>query len=159
MRKFTWILAVVLVGQVFAQTDSIEIDVERYTSGKNNISVLWLGSNLGINGYVDDSYSLALGTAGADWRLDQGRSWYFGLDIVESNFGLGTPIVNITTGLGFYIDQFSTYNALYGSIGALPIVMLTIFFIALAVIIGFELNVGIVAARKVEFIDAEALEE
>jgi len=65
----------------------------------------------------------------------------------------------ITTGLGFYIDQFSTYNALYGSIGALPIVMLMIFFIALAVIIGFELNVGIVAARKVEFIDAEALEE
>jgi len=63
----------------------------------------------------------------------------------------------ITTVLGFYIDQFSTYNALYGSIGALPVVMLMIFFIALAVIIGFELNIGIVAARKVELIDEEVL--
>ncbi len=59
----------------------------------------------------------------------------------------------ITTGLGFYIDNFSTYNALYGSIGALPIIMLMIFFNALAIIIGFELNIGIVAARKVELIE------
>ena len=59
----------------------------------------------------------------------------------------------ITSGLGFYIDQFSTYNALYGSIGALPIIMLMIFFNALAIIIGFELNIGIVAAREVELID------
>ena len=61
----------------------------------------------------------------------------------------------ITVGLGFYIDQFSSYNALYGSIGALPIIMLMIFFNALSIIIGFELNIGIVAARKVQLIETE----
>ncbi len=61
----------------------------------------------------------------------------------------------VTIGLGFYIDHFSTYNALYGSIGALPIIMLMIFFNALAIIIGFELNIGIVAARKVELIETD----
>ena len=61
----------------------------------------------------------------------------------------------ITVGLGFYIDQFSTYNALYGSIGALPIIMLMIFFISLAAIIGFELNIGIVAARKIQIIETK----
>jgi len=55
----------------------------------------------------------------------------------------------ITTGFGFYIDHFSRYNALYGSIGTLPIIMLMVFCYALAIIIGFELNIGIVAARKV----------
>ena len=55
----------------------------------------------------------------------------------------------ITWTFGFYIDHFSRYNALYGSIGTLPIIMLMIFFNALAIIIGFELNIGIVAARKV----------
>jgi len=54
----------------------------------------------------------------------------------------------MTTGFGFYIDHFSRYNALYGSIGTLPIIMLMIFCYALAIIIGFELNVGIVAARR-----------
>jgi membrane protein len=39
---------------------------------------------------------------------------------------------------------------LYGSIGTLPIIMLMVFLNALAVIIGFELNIGIVAAREVQ---------
>ncbi len=61
----------------------------------------------------------------------------------------------ITTGFGFYIDHFSRYNALYGSIGTLPIIMLMIFCYALAIIIGFELNIGIVAARKLHITELE----
>jgi membrane protein len=56
----------------------------------------------------------------------------------------------ITVTFSFYIDHFSQYNALYGSIGTLPIIMLMVFLNALAVIIGFELNIGIVAAREVQ---------
>ncbi len=56
--------------------------------------------------------------------------------------------ITITTGFGFYIDHFSRYNALYGSIGTLPIIMLMILCYSLSIIIGFELNIGIVAARK-----------
>ena len=54
-----------------------------------------------------------------------------------------------TLGFGFYIDHFGRYNVLYGSIGTLPIVMLMIYLNCLAIIIGFELNSGIVAARKI----------
>jgi membrane protein len=55
----------------------------------------------------------------------------------------------VTLGFGYYIDHFGRYNALYGSIGTLPIVMIMIYLNCLAVIIGFELNSGIVAARKI----------
>ena len=44
----------------------------------------------------------------------------------------------------FYIDHFSQYNKLYGSIGAVLIVMLWLFVIALLLLIGFELNAAIV---------------
>jgi membrane protein len=55
----------------------------------------------------------------------------------------------ITLIFSFYIDHFAKYNALYGSIGTLPVVMLMVYFNCLAIIIGFELNISIVAAGKV----------
>jgi membrane protein len=62
----------------------------------------------------------------------------------------------LTLGFGFYIDNFGRYNALYGSLGALPVIMLIVYLNCIAIIVGFELNVGIVAARKIH---AGVLEE
>lgn len=47
-----------------------------------------------------------------------------------------------------YINHFGRYNVLYGSIGALPVVMIMVYLNCIAIIVGFELNVGIVAARR-----------
>lgn len=68
---------------------------------------------------------------------------------ISAGASLATVLtILITLGFGFYIDQFGSYNALYGSIGTLPAIMLMIYFNCLAIILGFELNIGIVAARK-----------
>jgi len=76
---------------------------------------------------------------------------------ISAGASLATALsILITTGFGFYIDHFSRYNALYGSIGTLPIIMLMIFCYALAIIIGFELNIGIVAARKVHLTELKS---
>jgi len=40
----------------------------------------------------------------------------------------------------FYINNFNSYNRIYGSIGAIMAVMIFIYIIALFIIIGFELN-------------------
>lgn len=53
-----------------------------------------------------------------------------------------------SVGFNFYVNSFSRYNTLYGSIGTLIIVMIWIFFNAMIVLIGFELNVSIKHARK-----------
>ena len=45
-----------------------------------------------------------------------------------------------TYGFGIYIDNFSTYNQLYGSIGALLIFLLYIWTNATILLLGFELN-------------------
>lgn len=57
---------------------------------------------------------------------------------------IATVLVVITTlGFNYYVDNFSRYNALYGSIGTLMIVLIWIYVNAISVIIGFELNASI----------------
>jgi membrane protein len=48
----------------------------------------------------------------------------------------------------YYVNNFSRYNTLYGSIGTLMIIMIWINFNALSVIIGFELNASIRGAKR-----------
>jgi len=51
-------------------------------------------------------------------------------------------------GFNYYVNSFSHYNTLYGSIGTLIIVMVWIYFNAQIVLIGFELNVSIRNAKS-----------
>jgi membrane protein len=63
--------------------------------------------------------------------------------------GTLTTLLTILTSLVFsyYMNNFGKYNTLYGSIGTLVVVMLSIYFNALMLLIGFELNVSIWSAR------------
>jgi membrane protein len=62
---------------------------------------------------------------------------------------LATFLVVITTlGFNFYVDNFSSYNVLYGSLGTLMIVLVWIYINAISLIVGFELNASIRIARK-----------
>ena len=48
----------------------------------------------------------------------------------------------------FYINHFSQYNKLYGSIGAVLIFMFWLFIIAFLLLVGFELNAAIVRSMS-----------
>lgn len=55
-----------------------------------------------------------------------------------------TVMVLLTTyGFTFFINNFNSYNRVYGSIGAIMAVMLLIYLYSLFLIIGFELNASI----------------
>lgn len=56
-------------------------------------------------------------------------------------------IITASLGFSFFIDNFSQYNKLYGSIGALIIILLWIQFNAMILLIGFELNASIHNAK------------
>lgn len=59
-----------------------------------------------------------------------------------------------TVGFNFYINNFSKYNALYGSIGTLIIVLMWIYIFAFVTIIGFEINASIMRSKSQKVIDA-----
>jgi membrane protein len=49
--------------------------------------------------------------------------------------------------LNFYFSNFSSYNLVYGSIGALLLIMLWLYWSCMAILIGFDLNVSISIAQ------------
>ncbi|WP_378175102.1 YihY/virulence factor BrkB family protein [Aquimarina sp. SS2-1] len=60
-----------------------------------------------------------------------------------------TILIMITTYFfGVYIDNFSNYNKLYGSIGALLILMVYIWLNANLLLLGFELNASLIKLKK-----------
>lgn len=72
-------------------------------------------------------------------------------------------ILSIITSIGFsyYVNNFGSYNKLYGSIGTLIVILMWIYFNCIVMILGFELNASIQVAknRKRSEIDFKVLEE
>jgi membrane protein len=54
-----------------------------------------------------------------------------------------------TLGFSTYVNNFGKYNALYGSIGTIIMLMALIFINSLVLLIGFELNVSIKSLRSI----------
>ena len=61
---------------------------------------------------------------------------------------LSTFLILLTSwGFSFYIQNFSRYNAVYGSIGTVLILMFYLWLNSMILLIGFELNASIRQAR------------
>src|SRR5690606_6079809 len=81
--------------------------------------------------------------------------YYFGTsECKQTNFFspgavMSTILIIVTTYLfGIYIENFSQYNELYGSIGALLILMLYIWLNSNILLLGFELNASLRSLRR-----------
>ena len=53
-----------------------------------------------------------------------------------------------TSGFNYYVNNFAKYNALYGSIGTIIVIMMWLYFNSIALLVGFELNASIAIAKK-----------
>lgn len=68
---------------------------------------------------------------------------------ISAGSSLATVLSLIASiGFNYYVKNFSSYNALYGSIGTLLIILIWIYFNAIILLIGFELNASIQHAKK-----------
>ena len=80
--------------------------------------------------------------------------FYFGTHRGFSSFfsagALATTFLFALTSFGFgvYLDNFAQYNQLYGSIGAILILMLYIWLNAIVLLLGFELNASIAKLKQ-----------
>ncbi|UTW62998.1 YihY/virulence factor BrkB family protein [bacterium SCSIO 12741] len=59
-------------------------------------------------------------------------------------------VILVSLAFGSYVNRFGTYNKIYGSIGAVMVTMLWIYFNCIALLVGYELNVSIRRARHQE---------
>lgn len=73
------------------------------------------------------------------------RKWKF----VNPGSILATTLAVLTSiGFSFYINNFSSYNKVYGSIGTLIVVMIWLYLNSLILLIGFELNASIDLSKR-----------
>ncbi|HLU85742.1 MAG TPA: YihY/virulence factor BrkB family protein [Vicingaceae bacterium] len=71
-----------------------------------------------------------------------------------STLATGLAIL-ISAGFGYYVNNFASYNKIYGSIGTLIVVLLWLYFNSLVLLIGYELNVSIAHAKNDKKIASE----
>ncbi len=70
-------------------------------------------------------------------------------DILSPGSILATVLTMVTTILfSWWVNNFASYNKIYGSIGTVLIIMILIYFNSLILLIGFELNVSITYLTK-----------
>jgi len=67
-------------------------------------------------------------------------------------FSAGSSLATVfmmlsNVGFNFYANNMARYNALYGSIGTLLLILLWVYFNSIIILIGFELNVSILNAK------------
>jgi membrane protein len=56
----------------------------------------------------------------------------------------------VTIGLSIYLNNFATYNKLYGSIGTIIALMLWLYLTSVVLLIGFEINAIMEVLQKEE---------
>ena len=71
------------------------------------------------------------------------------MGFISTGSVLATALLLLTSaGFGYYLSNFSNYNALYGSIGTLIAILVWLNLNATILILGFELNLSIQAAHE-----------
>ena len=90
--------------------------------------------------------------------LDISFLYYFGPSgnvkyrFISAGSSLATVfIILVSWGFAFYVNNFGSYNKLYGSIGTIIVVMLFINFNVFVVLLGYELNSSIFLAKKKQY--------
>lgn len=93
---------------------------------------------LGILYFVTISILYKYGPAHAKkWRFLSAGSW------------LATILAFLTIwGFSFYINNFSAYNKIYGSIGTLIVIMIWLYLNSLILLVGFELNASVDLSKR-----------
>ena len=108
----------------------------------------WLAANLGVGGIVLTLFSvLRWVIIAAALLLAFSITYYFGPN-VEQEFKFITPgsifgtvvIAMVSLLFKIYVENFGNYNATYGSIGAVIVLMLWLYITGLVLLVGSEIN-------------------
>jgi len=93
---------------------------------------------LGLLYFITVSILYRYGPAHAKkWKFFSAGSW------------LATILAFLTIwGFSFYINNFSSYNKIYGSIGTLIVIMIWLYLNSLILLIGFELNASVDLSKR-----------
>ncbi|MEY4110826.1 MAG: hypothetical protein RLZZ46_1181 [Bacteroidota bacterium] len=103
----------------------------------------WIASGIGYWSIVAGKWIilLAMFFFGLSFLYYLGPGGKVKFRFISAGSSLATAlIILISTGFGYFVNNFGQYNKLYGSIGTIIVVMLWIYFNTLGILLGYELN-------------------
>lgn len=103
----------------------------------------WIASGLGYWSIIAGKWLilLAMFFFGLSFLYYLGPGGKVKFKFISAGSSLATALILlISTGFGFFVNNFGQYNKLYGSIGTILVVMLWIYFNTLGILLGYELN-------------------
>lgn len=130
MKKIVTILGVLgIIGFVIAQEDETT-DTTRFSLGNKNITITafgdkeeieeedkpsdfnyWLGSDLGVNGFITDgNFGINNDPENVYMELNYSKSLNLNINVFEYSTELGTDKVLFVTGLGFRFNRYAFKN-------------------------------------------------
>jgi hypothetical protein len=96
---------------------------EKHKSNKSSeFKGHWAGFQLGLNNYLNSTNSMSLDNSMNYMDLNTDRSWTYGLNLLQYDFGFGTNKVGMVTGLGIEWSNYNferNYSILRDSIGVI----------------------------------------
>ncbi len=104
----------------------------------------------GVSAWMRWLFSLVLLYSGITFIYKYGPSMFRRSSFINAGAILATALSILTSlGFSFFINNFSRYNEIYGSISALIILMLWLQINSFVLLIGFELNASIAINRDI----------
>ncbi len=97
----------------------------------------WLISVFLIYTIISTLYNVGVGKRWKKWR-------FFNVGATMATFFF----VLTSIGFAYFVNNFATYNKLYGSLGTLMVLLIWLNFNCMIVLMGFDLNVSIRKAKK-----------
>ncbi|HEY8403361.1 MAG TPA: YihY/virulence factor BrkB family protein [Flavobacteriales bacterium] len=97
----------------------------------------WMISVFLIYSIISTLYNVGLGKRWRRWR-------FFNVGATLATF----VFVITSIGFAYFVNNFATYNKLYGSLGTLMVLLIWLNFNCMIVLMGYDLNVSIRKAKK-----------
>ena len=128
-------IALLIVGQHFLETTQVKSFIEEHIP----IDLLFITRFIVLFAvfFIAISFIYYLAPAVHErWRFFSIGSIFSSLACILASFGFS-----------FYVNNFGTYNKLYGSIGVLLVLMFWLFILSAILLVGFEMNAAIDKAK------------
>jgi membrane protein len=148
-------MRIVATGLLFALALSIIIAIGLLIVGQQFLEITHINDNIKDYIPIDLVLILRVIVLYISFQISISSIYYFAPAVHERwhFLSIGSVFAAIacilsSVGFSYYVNNFGTYNKLYGSIGVIIVLMLWFYMLSLILLVGFEMNASLDMAKK-----------
>ncbi len=148
-------MRIVATGLLFILALSIIVAIGLLVVGQQLLEITHISENIESIISLDTVLILRVIVLYISFQISISSIYYFAPAVHERwhFFSIGSVFAAIacilsSVGFSYYVNNFGTYNKLYGSIGVIIVLMLWLYMLSLILLVGFEMNASLDMAKQ-----------